>query len=83
MGRRAVALTVDNLESLGRSLVILGVAIAALGAILVLGPRIPLLGRLPGDIRIERDGFTIYLPLATMLLVSVVASVILGLLSRR
>jgi hypothetical protein len=74
---------VDSLEPLGRSLIILGVAIAALGAVLVLGPRIPFLGRLPGDIRIQRDGLTIYLPLATMLIVSVVASVVLGLLNRR
>lgn len=73
----------DGLEPLGRSLIILGVAIAALGAVLVVGPRIPFLGRLPGDIRIDRDGFTIYLPLATMLLVSVVASVVLGLINRR
>ncbi len=73
----------DGLEPLGRSLVILGVILAAIGAILLLGPRVPLLGRLPGDIRIERDGLTIYLPIATMLIVSVVLSVVLSLLSRR
>jgi hypothetical protein len=49
----------------------------------VLGPRIPLLGRLPGDIRIERDGVVIFIPLATMLLVSIVASVVLAILGRR
>jgi Protein of unknown function (DUF2905) len=74
---------VDGLEPLGRGLVVLGIVLAAIGAVLILGPRIPILGRLPGDIRIERDGLTIYLPLATMLIVSVVASVILSLLSRR
>jgi len=73
----------DNLEPLGRSLVILGVVIAAIGALLIVGPRIPFLGRLPGDIRIERDGMTIYIPLATMLILSIVASVVLGLLNRR
>ncbi len=73
----------DGLEPLGRSLVILGVVIAAIGAVLLVGPRIPFLGRLPGDIRIQRDGLTIYLPIATMLLVSIVASVVLGLLNRR
>jgi hypothetical protein len=74
---------VDGLEPLGRSLVVLGVVIAAIGAVMIVGPRIPYLGRLPGDIRIERDGLTIYIPLASMLLISVVASVILGLLNRR
>ncbi len=73
----------DGLEPLGRSLVVLGVVIAAIGAVLIVGPRIPYLGRLPGDIRIERDGLTIYIPLATMLLVSIIASVVLGLLNRR
>ncbi len=73
----------DGLEPLGRALVVLGVVIAAIGAVLIVGPRIPLIGRLPGDIVIERDGFTLYLPLATMLLISVIASVILGLLGRR
>jgi hypothetical protein len=71
------------LEPLGRSLVVLGVVIAAIGAVLIVGPRIPYLGRLPGDLRIERDGLTIYIPLATMLLVSIIASVVLGLLNRR
>lgn len=73
----------DGLAPLGRSLVILGVVIAAIGAVLIVGPRIPFLGRLPGDIRIERDGMTIYIPLATMLLVSIIASVVIGLLNRR
>ncbi len=73
----------DGLEPLGRSLVVLGVVIAAIGAVLIVGPRIPYLGRLPGDIRLERDGLTIYIPLATMLLVSIIASVVLGLLNRR
>jgi uncharacterized membrane protein required for colicin V production len=74
---------VNGLEPLGRSLVVLGIVLAAIGAVLLLGPRVPLLGRLPGDIRIERDGLTIYLPIATMLIVSVVLSVVLSLLSRR
>lgn len=73
----------DGLEPLGRSLVVLGIVIAVIGAVLILGPRVPLLGRLPGDIRIERDGLTIYLPLATMLILSVIASVVLALLNRR
>jgi len=73
----------DGLEPLGRSLVVLGVVIAALGAVLIMGPRIPYLGRLPGDLRFERDGLTIYIPLASMLLVSIVVSVVLGLLNRR
>ncbi len=73
----------DGLEPLGRGLIVLGIVLAAIGAVLVIGPRIPLLGRLPGDIRIDRDGLTIYLPIATGLILSVIVSVILSLFARR
>ena len=71
-----------DLEPVGRALLVIGVVIVAAGLLLVLAPRIPLVGRLPGDIHIERDGLTIFIPLGTMLLVSVVVSVVLGLLGR-
>jgi hypothetical protein len=73
----------DGLEPLGRSLIVLGVVLAALGAVFVLGPRLPLLGHLPGDIVIHRDNVTIVIPITSMILISVVASVVLGLLGRR
>jgi hypothetical protein len=73
---------VSGLEPLGRVLLVLGIALALTGLVLVLGPRIPLLGRLPGDIRIERDGVTIYVPIATMLLLSLLLSVVFGLIGR-
>jgi len=71
-----------DLEPVGRALLVIGVVIVAAGLLLVLAPRIPLVGRLPGDIHIERDGLTIFFPLGTMLLVSIVVSVVLGLLGR-
>jgi hypothetical protein len=73
----------DGLEALGRSLIVLGVVLAALGAVFVLGPRLPLIGQLPGDIVIHREGVTIYIPITSMILISIVASVVLGLLGRR
>jgi Protein of unknown function (DUF2905) len=74
---------VDGLEPLGRSLIVLGVVLAALGAVFVLGPRLPLIGHLPGDIVIHREGVTIFIPITSMILVSIIASVVLGLLGRR
>jgi hypothetical protein len=74
---------VDGLEPLGRSLIVLGVVLAALGAVFVLGPRLPLIGHLPGDIVIHREGVTIFIPITSMILVSIIASVVLGLLRRR
>ena len=73
----------DGLEPLGRSLIVLGVVLAALGAVFVLGPRVPLIGHLPGDIVIHRDNTTIFIPITSMILISIVASVVIGLLGRR
>ena len=72
------------LASLGRALVALGLLVAAVGALLLLAQRFPglRLGRLPGDISIEREHFRLYLPLGTSLLVSAVLSLILWLFRR-
>jgi hypothetical protein len=70
---------------LGRALIGVGLLLVALGVLLVLAERFPglRLGRLPGDVSVERPGFRFYFPLATSLLVSVVLSLALWLLSRR
>jgi len=72
----------DHLEPLGRALVVIGLFITVLGAIMILTPRVPWLGRLPGDIVIQRDDLTIYIPITTMLIVSVVLSLVLNLIGR-
>jgi hypothetical protein len=67
---------------IGRGLVILGVVFAAVGLLLMLFPQVPLLGKLPGDIRIERPGFRFYFPIATCLLISAIVSLLLQFLAR-
>jgi hypothetical protein len=54
----------------GWMLLILGLVIAGTGLVWILAPSIPWLGRLPGDIRIERENFRFYFPLVTCLLLS-------------
>jgi len=71
-----------GLENLGRALLILDGAIALLGLLLTFGGRIPFLGRLPGDIRIERDNFSCAVPLATSLLISLVLTVLANVVMR-
>ena len=61
------------MTSLGRTLILAGMILFALGVLLYTFPSLPL-GRLPGDIRIERPGVRIYLPIATCLLASLVLS---------
>ena len=63
-----------ELQPLGRALLLLGVVFAGLGVVLLFGPRIPWLGRLPGDIVIQRDGFSFYVPLTSCLLASALIS---------
>jgi hypothetical protein len=75
------------LENVGRLLIILGLLIVATGLLFLIAGRVPFLGRLPGDLHWERDGLSIYIPLATGLLLSVLLSVlltlVLNLLNRR
>ncbi|HEX9779751.1 MAG TPA: DUF2905 domain-containing protein [bacterium] len=67
---------------LGRGLIIAGLVLAAAGVVLVLGARLPWIGRLPGDLLIERDGIRIYVPVATCLLLSLGLSAAFWLLGR-
>ena len=65
----------------GPVLVVLGVALVLVG-LLVWSGALSWFGRLPGDIRIERDSLRVYIPLASMLLVSVALSLVLYLVRR-
>jgi hypothetical protein len=70
--------------SLGRTLIVLGLLVAAVGVLISLGERLPIrLGRLPGDIIIRGKHSAFYFPLATCLLISVVLSLVLWLMNRR
>jgi hypothetical protein len=67
--------------NVSRFLIVLGIVLVAAGLLWPLLTRIGL-GRLPGDIVIERENFRIYLPLMTSLLVSIALSVVLWLINR-
>ena len=71
------------MQDLGRFLIVLGAAAVLIGVLLVLAPRIPWLGRLPGDVLIRRGTFTFYFPLVTCLVVSVILTLILNFFWRR
>ena len=71
-----------GLEGIGKILVIIGIVIAVLGLLLAFGAHIPLLGKLPGDILIKKDGISFYFPIVTLLLLSALLTLILNLISR-
>jgi hypothetical protein len=68
-------------SSLGRALIVAGMLLVAVGLLLHGFPSLPL-GRLPGDIRIERPGLRVYLPITTCLLVSALLSGVYWLFSK-
>ncbi|MDD9940560.1 MAG: DUF2905 domain-containing protein [Myxococcales bacterium] len=68
--------------SLGRYLVITGLVLAAVGVLLVVGERVGL-GKLPGDIVWKRKNTTIYIPIVTSVLLSVVLTLLLNLFLRK
>ncbi len=74
-----------GLAALGKLLLGAAAILAVVGALLVLSDKIPGLriGRLPGDIAIERDRFKLYFPLGTSILLSIVISLVLWLFARR
>ena len=71
-----------DVSSLGKLLANAGIAAVVAGVVLILGPRIPWLGRIPGDLVIRREGFTLFFPLASMIIVSVLLTIVINLFFR-
>ena len=68
--------------SFGRTLILIGGALVALALLMQLAPHIPLLGKLPGDVRIEREGYSLYFPIASCLLLSAIVTLAMQLIER-
>ena len=71
-----------NIGGLGRLLIILGGLLLAGGVLLVLLGQIPFFGRLPGDIAIERERFSFFFPLASMLILSLILTIVVNIILR-
>jgi hypothetical protein len=72
-----------GVHDIGKTLIVLGLVIAVVGLLLVFVGRVPWLGRLPGDIHIQRDNWSFYFPLATSIVISVVLTLLFWLFGRR
>ena len=72
----------SDMHDIARMLVVFGLLIAFVGLALMLVGRVPWLGRLPGDIHIQRGNFTFYFPLMTSILLSIALSLLLWLFRR-
>lgn len=63
-----------EIQQLGKWLIVLGIGIALVGLFVTLSPKIPFLGKLPGDILVKKENFTFYFPLASSILLSLLLS---------
>jgi hypothetical protein len=72
-----------ELDNIAKILVIVGVIIILIGGLVFLAGRVGLpLGQLPGDIRIQREGFSCFFPMVTMILLSVILTVVVNVIMR-
>lgn len=72
----------DHLPQLGRLFIVMGAILLVAGVLMLLAPRVPFLGRLPGDLVLGNDRFTLYIPIVTMVLLSVLLTVVINLIPR-
>lgn len=70
-------------NSLAKMMILVGGLLIITGTFLLLAGKVPLLGNLPGDIRFERKGFSLYVPLTTCIVLSILLTLLLRFLSRR
>jgi hypothetical protein len=68
-----------GLGTLGKLLILLGVFIILMGLLLMMGDKIPWVGRLPGDIVLKKEKFTFYFPLTTSILISLLITIFFAL----
>ena len=73
----------DGLPVMGRILIVVGALLLLIGIVLTLGPRVPGLGRLPGDMVYRRGNFTLYFPLMTSIILSLLLTLVLSFFFRR
>ena len=69
-------------NELGKALIVAGILLVAVGLLLTFGGKMNFIGKLPGDIRIERENFSFFFPLGTCLLVSFLLSLIIWIFKR-
>lgn len=69
-------------EGMGKLLVVLGIVLIAVGVLLQFAGKIPWLGRLPGDIAIQRGNFSFYFPITTSIVISILLTLLFWLFRR-
>lgn len=71
------------LESFGKTLLLIGLFLIIMGGLFIIGGKLFGLGRLPGDIFIQKQNFSFYFPIVTCLALSLILTIIVNLFTRR
>lgn len=71
------------IPGIGKTLIFIGIVLIAVGAMLVVAQKVPWIGRLPGDICIKRENFTLYFPITTSILISIILSILFFIFGKR
>lgn len=72
-----------DITSVGKTLMLFGVVLVIVGGFFMLSGKMPWLGRLPGDIYIQKKNFTLFFPITTTIVISIVISIIFILLRHK
>jgi uncharacterized membrane protein YkgB len=72
----------NPLSGIGKALILIGLITVVMGILLLVAPRIPWLGKLPGDIVVKRENFQFYLPITTCVIISLILSLLFYLFRR-
>jgi hypothetical protein len=71
------------LSYLGKLLILLGIFLAGVGMLVLVAGKIPWLGKLPGDIFIQKKNFSFYFPLTTSIILSIILTLLLYFITRK
>ncbi|OOP56816.1 MAG: hypothetical protein AYP45_07375 [Candidatus Brocadia carolinensis] len=72
-----------ELGAFGKILISLGILMIIIGGLFIIGGKLPFVGRLPGDIVVQKKNFSFYFPITTCIIISIMFSLIMWLLRRR
>ncbi len=83
MTQRTRKTQMQGMEPLARMLILFGLILAAVGGLILFVGKVPFIGKLPGDIYIQRKNFSFYFPLTTSILLSILLTLLFSLFRRR
>ena len=76
-------ITMGEFSAFGKILIFFGIIMIVVGGLFLFSSKIPFIGRLPGDIAIQKKNFSFYFPITTGIIISIILSFIMWLFSRR